>query len=160
MVLRVSRTLARVPATADVSGCRGRRRRECLQEVQRRAFTSQQSAGRADEFADNVVGFSTTTIADVPVDDDVLIKLPKYLVDPRLAAKHERLARNDRGANDRIGIDQGCRKVTGPDVLGKCCRDAGADGGFRFVGKQAGLHGPAVSGSDHAHDHRDGHQRI
>ena len=63
--------------------------------------------------------------------DDVLVELAKDFVDPGFAAHDKRFAGNDLCACDRIGINQRSRKVTGPDVFGKCCRDAGADGSKR-----------------------------
>lgn len=99
-------------------------------------------------------------IADVPVHNNCLIELPEDLFNPCLAADDECFARDYLRAHNGIRLDERGCKVTGPDVLGECCRDDGADGGLRMLRDQVVLHEPAVTGADHAHNHRDGHQGI
>jgi hypothetical protein len=73
------------------------------------------------------------SIADVPVDDDVFIELAEHFIDPLFAAEDQRLASYDLCTHNTIGVHEGRRKVTGPDILSKCCCDTGADRGFRQV---------------------------
>ena len=88
-------------------GCSGRRgSRQGLQEVERGPFAGQQGPCRPDEFADDVVGVGSPAVADVPVEDDAFIQLPKDLVDPRFATDNQGFAGHDLRADHHLGGDQ------------------------------------------------------
>ena len=113
-----------------VALCGGCRARQCLQEIERRAFAAEQGAHRALDGAEGFARHHRFPVLPVPLDGDRRIEGAEGHVEPGRAADHGGFARDDRGACAQAAGEQCCGRITGAEVFGQRADDVLADFGF------------------------------
>jgi hypothetical protein len=103
---RIEDDRARSLDGADKAGCGCGRRRQRLQEIQRRALGSQDRACLARKPANGGSCSDAVAVATGPVKRDRAIELAKGLVEPVPAADDGGVARNYRGGRLRVRRNQ------------------------------------------------------
>ena len=131
----------------------GRHRAEQLQKIERGAFGGQQRLGAALDLQHHLVGVAGVALGHVPMQHSARVAGTHRGVDPRPAAHHSALARQDAGVGAAAGIDQGGGQVAAAHVFGQGSGHIGLrQGGEVGVGVIAQVfHGqeayPRVSGA-------------
>ena len=95
----------------------GRRGREGLQEVERRALAGEDGARRSFQAAEHGLGRDLRTLGDLPGHRHRIVQLTEHLGEPGLAADHRLLAAEHVRAGLRPGGDQVRGEIAGADVL-------------------------------------------
>ena len=121
---QAGKRLARIEDSAIVSGnglhvCRsyGGRRRQGLQQIQRRTFAAEDRTGRTMQTTYSSVGLGRLAIIELPIKNDPWVYLAIHLIDPG-TARHGHPVTCDYCGIDRRGRrDQFGRQIAITDVF-------------------------------------------
>jgi hypothetical protein len=94
-----------------------------LQEIERGTFAGQQCPRRAMEMKQHGIRAGRGSLGRPPFEAHARVEAGENGFDIRNAADDRGLAGDHRGAAVRFLRDQGCRQVSGPDVLVKGALD-------------------------------------
>ncbi len=90
-----------------------------MDEIERGALPGEQSARRAAQGAEGLIGIDGIAVAYLPVDLNARIELREYGIEPRTAAHDRCFATDDRGQCRRLLRNQLSGDVAAAHILGE-----------------------------------------